>query len=226
MATLLEHAAWPIAVVVIAIVALVLFRPQVAGILARMKSFKAPGGVEAQLDASAQAGAEIRGEISRPADRPAPPDTTGIEAGGTPPESDLYRPIDENTRQWLETSFPGRKDLQLQWLIRFYSAVVVEKAHETTYRLIFGSQLKAMQWLNQPLIAPLAEMRRFYDEGFVSRPDAKPTFEAWYGFLLNAGYILIHQPPTVPEAQIEMTFAGRDFLTWMAARGISPDKPF
>ena len=73
------------------------------------------------------------------------------------------------------------------------SVVEANRLHEAHYRVIFGSQLRALRQLNFLGRAPASQFEPFFQE-IRDDPDTAPiyegyTFEQWWQFLLNAGYV-------------------------------------
>lgn len=149
-------------------------------------------------------------------------------ATALPPQHDVYDMLDQSARKILQEAVQGDSDLQLQWAIRMRSISEAERIHEANYRIMFGSQLKALKELHLLLQAPASHFFRFYQEA-ASNPDWKlvyetRTFEEWGRFLINIGYVEVVSG-TDPE-EVRITPLGSHFLIWMTERRIPDFRPF
>ena len=156
---------------------------------------------------------------------PSPPPSSAAARRPPPDPIPLYDPFDANLRTRLDDAFGDNAELKLAWAIRFYSQALVERMHETNYRVIFTSQIWVLKQLNLIGQSTLSEGRRVYKEAVKHNPIFynPVTWENWSGFLRNTGYVRIGEggDPTVT-----LTPLGKDFIVWMAARGVLEVKPY
>lgn len=210
-------AVWPLVALLLGGFTIVVFRSSIKGLFDRAKTVKLPGGLSADLAATQQISAETKGQLGPPErlQAPAPP-------GAAPAQHDVYSIVDSNFRQGLQNDFPGDTQMQLDWAIRRHSAALVERVHETNFRLIFASQIRALLGLNERTSAKLSEGKSLYEAGIQGIEAAHiPTYEQWAAFLFQAGYIRTDDPQGTADPTITITPLGRDFLVWMVARGIN-----
>jgi hypothetical protein len=91
--------------------------------------------------------------------------------------------------------------------------------------VFFGSQIAAVDALNQFIVLdPQSVRETFYDPAVGldnSHISKYQSFEDWSRFLIGTGYVeLTSDTPS----QMKITQLGRDFLTWMAGRGVAKQK--
>jgi hypothetical protein len=105
-------------------------------------------------------------------------------------------------------------------LIRQYSVQYMVGSFEKAYRLIFGSQIAAVEFAN--VNGPLQEntLRIFYDSAKEREPESYATFsfEQWLSFLLNNGLLF-----TVDDT-FAISIIGKDFLKWLIEEGLAKNK--
>jgi hypothetical protein len=145
-------------------------------------------------------------------------------AGRLSDPSPLSDPLDAHLRAQLENAIGESAELKLAWAIRLRSQTLVERMHETNYRVIFTSQIWALKQLNQIGQTTLSQARRVYHEAAEKDPDfyRLVTWESWSAFLQNTGYVQVGEGD---EPIVTMTPLGNDFIVWMAARRVLEVKP-
>ena len=196
---------WPLAVVVLGVVAILAFRPQIARLIDRMQQIKA-AGVAIQT-ASAQAGS---GSVVQESAPQAVEELRKMFDNQLVVQREELITADLNKRQ---VHGPDRE----KFLLRIASAFLLVSQFESTYNLIFGSQLALLQQLNTlPLGMPIADARHFFDAACRSYPDFYKTysFDQWMTFLQGQGLIL--RPA---NDRVAITIAGREFLKYLVERG-------
>ncbi len=222
--------AWPASVllifVVLGIAFLVTQRNAINGLLDRATKVSA-GPAGAAIEAAARA-EQQQVEASKPAEAPAlppPPTSAVVRRPPRPDPNPLYDPLDAHLRAHLENAFGESAELKLSWAIRLRSQVLVERMHETNYRVIFTSQIWALKQLNQIGQTTLSQARRVYDEAAKQNPNfyRVVTWESWSGFLQNTGYV---QVVDGDDPTVTMTPLGNDFIVWMAKHRVLEVKPY
>jgi hypothetical protein len=217
---------WPLVVLLIAVILAGMFRGAMTRFLDRGTRLKA-GSVA--FDATAPV-AEQSQQIDASKENkspalPAPPSKTGLQTLRSPDRVPLYDPFDADVRKLLDDTFGDRNELKLDWAIRLRSQVFVERTHETNYRIIFTSQIFVLKRLNELRQSPLSNVRAIFDQMAEQNPNfyKNVSWEGWLNFLRSSGYVEIG-----PEADplVRITPLGKDFLVWMAARGVPEMKPF
>lgn len=217
--------AWPVAVLVTVVLLALIFRHGLLEALARWRGFKG-FGIDADLTGTSLRQVEAQKKVEEPLPPQLPPpklpQQSVTQPPAKPPASVLYESFDSNLRARLEEAFPNDKNTQVDWAIRVNSQTLVERVHETHYRVIFGSQIAALKALNQLGAIPIERGRELYNLAATSFPAwfERMTFENWYGFLLISGYV-----ERLEGDNARLTNLGKDFIIWMAARGVLENKP-
>jgi hypothetical protein len=221
--------AWPASALLIFVVLGVSFlvtqRNAINRLLDRATKVSA-GPAGASIEAAARA-EQQQIEASKPAEAPAlppPPTSAVVRRPPLPDPSPLYDPLDAHLRAQLENAIGESAELKLAWAIRLRSQTLVERMHETNYRVIFTSQIWALKQLNQIGQTTLSQARRVYHEAAEKDPDfyRLVTWESWSAFLQNTGYVQVGEGD---EPIVTMTPLGNDFIVWMAARRVLEVKP-
>ena len=108
-------------------------------------------------------------------------------------------------------------------LIRQLAAQQCVSTFERVYRLIFGSQIRMLEFLN---VRTHDEdtLRAFYEAISATNPEfySEYDFERWFGFLLHPGLVRRVEDSN----SYETTSLAKDFLVWMVNQGLSKEKPF
>jgi hypothetical protein len=89
--------------------------------------------------------------------------------------------------------------------------------------MIFGSQLSAMQEMNQRGMIPIADLKKHYDRAASDyhKTYSNYSFDEWVKFMKDRLLIA-----TYPSEMVELSFGGRDFLKYLAHTGrVSHVKP-
>jgi hypothetical protein len=221
--------AWPasalLMVVVLGISFLMTQRNAINRLLDRATKVSA-GPAGASIEAAARA-EQQQIEASKSAEAaalPPPPTSAVVRRPPLPDPSPLYDPLDAHLRAQLENAIGESAELKLAWTIRLRSQALVERMHETNYRVIFTSQIWALKQLSQIGQTTLSQARRAYDEAAEKAPDfyRLVTWESWSGFLRNTGYVRVGEGD---DPIVTMTPLGNDFVVWMAARRVLEVKP-
>ncbi len=218
---------WPVVVFVLAFI----FKKPVARFLETIDFFKFKGGV-----------GEV--EVSRRADQQneaaarTPQDPLAISVSG----QQLVLPLPEEIakRRTLVTQFGGNEKFILdeieglkddlrqlnfslespetaEVLIRHLAVTQLLQRAETLYRLIFGSQMAAMERMNfhgpqeQEHITPFFEKARNRSPRFY----ADTNFDTWIGFLISQR-VVVHE-----NGRYAITIYGREFLKFVTVNGLS-----
>ncbi|WP_262030165.1 hypothetical protein [Microvirga sp. Mcv34] len=220
-------AVWGAVALVLGLAALVLFRNQIGAAIDRWRG--ATFGKDKSVDLSGpspQAQVEAQKEPHKEsADLlPAPAPQSGLPA--LPPPNPLYAPLEEDLRRRVEAAFPGAQDTQLAWALRVAAQATVERNHEQTYRIIFGSQILALKEINIRGFITAAQAQEIYDMAAAAFPDLYATFpfKNWGGFLLDQGLVVIPEDPVTDESKVLLTPAGKDFLFFLTGRGLPENK--
>lgn len=153
---------------------------------------------------------------------------SAIDPNAMPANDPVFDVMDKHAFEILDKVILGDDRLKLAWAVRQRSISEANRIHETNYRIIFGSQIKALIALNQQVQGEVGLFDRFYNEQVLADPanisiHQGRTFEQWGDFLIQAGYVELVQPSEPPLVRI--TPFGRQFCTWLAITGASQTKP-
>lgn len=174
-------------------------------------------GVAAQVEAQKNAPGSEAEKLPVP--------TPGSDASlpAIPPPSPVYAPMEAELRRRIEEAVPGGIDGQMAWALRVAVAAQVERDHEQTYRLIFGSQIAALKELNTRGPLSIRQAREIYMLTAVkNHPDIfkLDAFEAWGEYLLSRSLVIVEQQPVNDDTKAILTHLGRDFLHFLVGRGL------
>lgn len=106
-------------------------------------------------------------------------------------------------------------------LIRHLAATQILHKAEQLYRLIFGSQIEVMRYLNEYGPQPEAAIRPYFDRAKAESPAFYKTytFENWIGFPLS------QQAIAFENETYGISLFGRQFLLWLVYTPV-PLKPY
>ena len=225
MEKLLENAAWPLAIVVIAIVFFCLFRSPISNFIGRIRGVSY-GNKSLDMAGSQTAGAvEKQKQVEGPGGRAAValPDAI-LASHAMPSPNEVYAPIEQEIQTALtQSQFPA--DVEKAWLIRFAAAGRVQRAHEIAYRLVLGSQINLMLLANTPNPPTTEKAREIFDQAKSAFPTIYNNFEfeAWRQFPINAGLLRMDVTPAGVTV-FRITPAGRDFLHYLVENALTEGK--
>jgi len=217
---------WSVTVPVAIIATVAILRRPLSGLLDRGTRFSAgTSGVTVEAAARAEQQQIEVSKDEKATGLPAPADKTWPLALTGPEPNAIYSPIDRELIDQLNGAFGDANEVKLAWAARLRTQALVERLHETHYRVIFTAQLYALKRLNEFVRATLSQARKVYDLAAQQNPDfyRNVAFESWVGFLINTGYVSVG---TEEDPVFQMTPLGKDFLVWMAVRGVPEVKPY
>lgn len=204
METLIAVLAWPIVVLVIALVALFMFRGQVGALIGRTK--RVGKGVLETFDS-----------------QPAQPTEE------TKPVEEFLRTFDNPLLVEAEALIlKDLKDRKLEApadreraLVRSLASTNILAHFERVYGLIWASQLASLRYLNpRDSGAEISDLTILYESAKADYPlwyDSY-SFERWLGFLKAVNLV------TEQNTRVFITVAGREFLKYLIATG-KPNPP-
>ncbi|KQO89380.1 hypothetical protein ASF36_23375 [Methylobacterium sp. Leaf90] len=222
-------AVYSVAGVIIAIIALSIFRSPFTRAIDRWKG--ATLGNDRSLDLSGTAAAQVEAQkhapVPEPEKLPIPtpgPSTVPVEM---PPPHPVFAPLEADLRRRVEQSVPGGLEVQMAWALRLTVMAQVERDHEQTYRLIFGSQIAALKELNVRGPLTIDQSREvFAVTAMKNYPDTfkAETFGDWAEFLVNRNLVVVAPQPFTNETRAILTPLGKDFLMFVTSRGLTEYK--
>ena len=131
----------------------------------------------------------------------------------------------------VERDYLIRKDMQNvtesereSVLVRHLATTQLLLEAEQVYRLIFGSQLGALNYLNLYGAKKTSDViAAFYDPATKEFPAVyeKISHEDWFHYLFTSNLI-----ENLADGACQITPRGKAFLEWIVASGILPSKPF
>lgn len=210
------------------VIAAAFFRQPLTRAIDRWKGATLGQGKSIDLSGTAAAQVEAQKHAPPPAAEklpvPAPEPGTRLPAE-VPPPNPVFSPLEADLRRRIEEAVPGGVDVQMAWALRIAVAAQVERDHEQTYRLIFGSQIAALKQLNTLGPLTIRQAREVYSLTAVRNyPETfkDDDFAAWGGYLINRGLVVLeHEEPT-DDSKVALTHLGKDFLHFLVGRGL-PD---
>ena len=209
-------ASWPIAIGIVVWA----FRDQIRAMIARVRQVSG-FGVTSEF-ASQEAGSQQSVDATKAASLPAISDT-----GTLPLPDPVYDILDNQLIATLDQHLKSGPDVKLAWAIRSRSISEANRMHETSYRLMFGSQIQALKALNVIGQSPLSEFEKFFANVAANPANDSihkdRTFAQWAEFIANVGYATPVEGSD-PQ-QVQITPFGRQFLQWMIIAGVSEFKP-
>lgn len=132
----------------------------------------------------------------------------------------LIREAEEGiTNELRQRNLLGTEALPV--LVRYLAGMQIAFGFEETYRLIWGSQLSLLDYLNSQVDGQPAEaLRSFYVLAASQYPEVYTgySFEAWLGFLRD--HLLIRED----GGRLRVTVRGREFLAYLTRMGRTRNK--
>lgn len=211
---MLFFGSWPLAVSVIVVFFLLLFRKPIEGLFGRMKRLGFGDKAIDLAEDRPQAVAEQQQELPVvnkdmvPADH-AMPDT-----------NEALAPVEQELRANLEKlSLPH--DLERAWLVRGVANFRVAHAHEVTYRIILGSQIALLNAVNTGN-SNIQTAHAIYDAATATVPDfyAHFDFDTWIKYPLGAHLLVEEAASPDQPRKLRITPIGKDFLRYMVTSGL------
>lgn len=208
--TIISALAWPVCGVVVVLGALYMFKRDIGGFISRLKSITTPRG---SVDTTALA----------PQEPPPPAPTSAAD--------ELLRSFDnqlllEQENMILASLQEGHIQVPAERervLVRLLASAHITARFESAYHLIFGSQLSALEVLNQSEPQGLTEpaLQAFYDLAKAVQPQfyTTYTFADWLGYL--TAWLLV--TPSV-NGFLHITLFGKEFLKYIVQCGYSSNK--
>ncbi|MCC6718773.1 MAG: hypothetical protein IT555_12885 [Acetobacteraceae bacterium] len=131
----------------------------------------------------------------------------------------LIEEVEKNLHKELEEI---KEDDRITLLVRVLAQSRLETLFERIYRVIFGSQIDGLKKLKSMSSVSLDEARNFFETYRIKNPEVYTDygFDGWIGFLINEKLIMLEND------RVSITEIGRDFLTYLGARGLRLTKPF
>ena len=192
----------PVTIVVIVTIFIVIFRTPIIRMIGRIKKL-GKGGFELDTEQS-------KNEIQQSPTKTADDLIKGID-------NQLIREIENEFKQHLDGMPDSEK---IKALSRLFAASLWGYMATNTYRLIFGSQIAALEFLNSHHKVPRDSLRPFYAAAANRHPDfyQNYSYDQWLGFLESQVLILYDAD------LIGVTVRGQEFLQHLVRDKLSKVK--
>jgi hypothetical protein len=212
---------WPVAVVIVALGALVIFQSPISDAIKRARGLTYGNKSIDLTGASAQVAVEKQKEAEAPGAIVGKDMVSALHA--MPAASEVHEAVEQQIRGSLPPELP--RELEKAWLIRWIAIARVQRIHEINYRVIVGSQISLMLLANTPGPPTLAKAREIYDSAKATYPELYATFafENWYGWPALAGLLRLEQTASGTSV-FKITPAGRDFLHYLVENSLTAGK--
>jgi hypothetical protein len=213
---LIDILKWPVTV----FLGILIFRRGIETLIARIQ--RAGFGTRS-VDFAEPAALASEQQQQKQIDKPTSGETAAGEAPPPPPPPAL-RPIEEAIATAISAS-NATEEIKRAWLIRGVAIARIERAHETTYRLILGSQIAILLQANLAIPFDVDGARAIYDDAKTRYPDVYKTFEfeTWLNWPANSGLTIIGRD-TSNRSIIKITEIGKDFLHYLVNMGLTSTK--
>lgn len=195
----MEHFAWPIAISIIAIFALFLFKKDISALLGRTQKI-GRDGIQTSLP-----------QIQQSTER-----ESAVEVLMKEFSSVALREEEENIRKDLEIRGLSSQQDKINLLIKHLAINQLALHFERINSVIWGSQIALLQHLNSCIDGDSSSMLRiFYDNAAKNYPDtfASYPFEQYLQFLVAFNLIIQR------GERYFITALGREFLVYLTATG-------
>jgi hypothetical protein len=222
---LLKYLSWPVAFIIVAIFAILLFRRTFQELLQRggLKIGKDLLSIDVATAAAAVSDqsetAPIEKSLSINPDSEPDPRLAQVKR---PNVSVIIREQEARIRADLD-KLKLEDNEAVELLIQHLASTQLFLAAERLYRIIFGSQISVLKHLNLNSPANRVKMQTFYDEAKEKYPQIYEPypFEAYINFLKTQN--LVNTPDDI---NYSITQLGKEFLQWMVVEGRTEEKPF
>jgi hypothetical protein len=199
----MEAFAWPGVALILGLVTLILFRPEVRKLINRTQKV-GKGWLEA----------------AKPEEQASPQKGSGVDEFITRTyQNQLLIEQEERIRNHLDSLKPASAAERETFLLKSLAATTLIQAFERTYYLIYGSQIRALEFLNDSrhLSVKPGELEPIYQEVTRQFPESYEgyPFERWLDFLVSSNLI------RVDGAGIAITVFGKEFLKYLLDQGLS-----
>ena len=197
----MEVFVWPIAGIVIAVIAMLLFRKPLERFLDRAKKIGTTGistAIGAQDTAKSEVGPSAADEFARLFD------------------NQLLVQREDCIRTDLVRIVGADQIQKEKFLLRMIAVLTIVQQFETTYRTIYGSQLNALEMTNAtPGGVPLEIFEALYNQAAARDKElyANYSFEQWLKYI--EGQLLSIRK----DDKIHITLTGREFLKYIMHQG-------
>jgi hypothetical protein len=202
----MEYVAWPIVVLILGLVALCMFKRNIAGRIDKIKKIERIG-VSLESDQT-QSIPEIKG--------------SGFQELMDLASSQLLRNRENNVRNELKTRGITNDQEIIKILTRAFASSQLTLQWEQIEKVIFGSQLALLVDMNaRPAGLTVAEIKLYYDNAAKQNPlvYANYTFEQYVYYLETVQLIV------KGGSGYQVSLEGKEFMVWLVQSGRTHARP-
>jgi hypothetical protein len=205
--SLAKHGSWPLAGLVIVLVAMFIFRSPIQRLIDRIRKLSKTG-IDAggtPQDQIAHTGPDNARDVMRTFDNA------------------LLVQRENEIRKTIEEKFPPAGPEREKAFIRVYAAVIIGDAFERANAAIWGSQIVLLQMANSapPEGVALDAVRPIFDFAVERDPERfkNDRFERWLSFLVSLSFV------EQRGEHVFITLEGREFLKYLVDKGYPVARP-
>ncbi len=196
--------AYAVAALVFGAVFIIIFKKQIIELFPRLKKFGLTGVILSENQKGSLEGTDPRREAE-----------TLIRQL----DSNLIREIEDNIKaEFAQRKLSGPEAVPV--LIKYFAVVYIEYLFLNIYRIIWGSQINLLDYLNTQNGQSREALKIFYDIGTSQYPDVYEnySYDQWLGYLKDQ--VLLRED----NAMFRITVRGREFLLYLTRSGLSRNK--
>ena len=141
-----------------------------------------------------------------------------------PPPPEAIVPFESRIKAALAESNASH-EVKIAWLVRALAVAQIHRAHETSYRLILGSQIALLLKLNTGASVRKSDAREIYEQAKKNYPPIYENFSFgdWITWPKNVGLITLPDE-TTDNGLVAITPAAKDFLHYLVETGLTGEK--
>jgi hypothetical protein len=209
---LIKYGMWPAAILLLCLCVLIIFRRKIEPIFDKIgpaiDRVKKAGPIELTSAPSSQRPIDVRTESPRKIFHPL--------------DSPLLNERGEAIRKEIENLFPNDMTARVNTLITHLAATQLVLAFESINKLIWGSQLELLLYVNSQFNgAAIDELKVFYERAAAAHPTGLKDypFDSYLGFLINSGLLIR------TNGRVYITPFAKEFLAHLARSGATHPRP-
>lgn len=222
----------PAVILVGSIVFMVVFRAAITRLIDRIKNVGLLGAraeaypTNQSPDAAKAATSEIDDAVRKeptlakppqaPSNPPAVPAQVPVPGGVA--KSIVQITVEQNIRNDPKLTMLTSAEAKVDLLIQYQAAAQIEVTFERVYRLIFGSQVRALRAAIRPV--PASVIEAIFNDAKARFPEAHSnrTFEEWCQFMAQTS-LGVRTPDQNGVPMVSITNLGHEFLIYMDRMG-------
>ena len=192
------------ALLILGIIFLVMFRKQIIEVFPRLKTIGPTGATLSESQKGALEGTDPRREA---------------ESLIRQLDSEFVREVEDNIKAELaKKSLVGQEAVPV--LTKYFAVVYIEYLFLNIYRIIFGSQISLLDYLNTQDGQTRESSKIFYELAVSQYSDfyKSYSFDQWLGYLL--GQVLLREDNGI----LMITVRGQEFLLYLTRSRLSRNK--